>query len=103
MVMAEKDTIRNGLYIGALLNNLHIEKPVTYIRFSSYAFGSSTFTKRQGGHMLSSKKSSADGPAPRPDGPRSGQSVTVARTVRAHREPVNVPSFLLRLLANLRH
>jgi hypothetical protein len=31
------------------LNNLHIEKPVTYIRFSSYAFGSSTFTKRQGG------------------------------------------------------
>jgi hypothetical protein len=24
-------------------------KPVTYIRFSSYAFGSSTFTKRQRG------------------------------------------------------
>jgi hypothetical protein len=47
--MAEKDTIRNNLYIGALLNNLHIEKPVTYIRFSSYAFGSSTFTKMQGG------------------------------------------------------
>ena len=51
MVMAEKDTIRNGLYIGALLNNLHIEKPVTYIRFSSYAFGSSTFTKRQGAYV----------------------------------------------------
>jgi hypothetical protein len=32
--------------------------------------------------MLSSKKSSADGPAPRSDGPRSGQSAVVARTVR---------------------
>jgi hypothetical protein len=30
------------------LNDLYFEKPVTYIRFSSYAFGSSTFTKRQG-------------------------------------------------------
>jgi hypothetical protein len=51
MVMVEKDTIRNDLYIGALLNKLHIEKPVTYIRFSPYAFGSSTFTKRQGAYV----------------------------------------------------
>jgi hypothetical protein len=48
---------KRPLYIGALLNDLHFEKPVTYIRFSSYAFGSSTFTKRQG-HMLDTKKSS---------------------------------------------
>jgi hypothetical protein len=52
MVMAEKGTIQNGLlYIGALLNDLHFEKPVNYIMFSSYAFGSSTFTKRQGTHV----------------------------------------------------
>jgi hypothetical protein len=43
------------------LNDLHFEKPVTYIRFSSYAFGSSTFTKRQG-HMLETKKCLVDGP-----------------------------------------
>jgi hypothetical protein len=61
MVMAEKDTIRNDLYIGALLNNLHIEKPVTYIRFSSYAFGSSTFTKRQGAYV-GNQNGRADGP-----------------------------------------
>jgi hypothetical protein len=35
--------------------------------------------------LLSSKKSSADGPAPRPDGPRSGLSAGVAQTVRARR------------------
>jgi hypothetical protein len=52
MVMAEKGTIQNDLlYIGALLNDLHFEKPVNYIRFSSYAFGSSTFTKRQGAYV----------------------------------------------------
>jgi hypothetical protein len=45
------------------------------------------------GHMLSSKKSSADGPAPRPDGPRSGQSAVVAWMVRACAESVRVPSF----------
>jgi hypothetical protein len=38
-----------GFIHWALLNDLHVEKPMTYIRFSSYAFGSSTFTKRQGG------------------------------------------------------
>jgi hypothetical protein len=48
--------------------------------------------------MLSSKKSSADGPAPRPDGPRSGLSMVVARTVRAHAESVRVPSFSRDLL-----
>jgi hypothetical protein len=52
MVMAEKGTIQNGLlYIGALLNDLHFEKPVNYIRFSSYTFGSSSFTKRQGAYV----------------------------------------------------
>jgi hypothetical protein len=57
MVVAEKDIIQNSLlYIGALLNDLYFEKPVTYIRFSPYAFGSSTFTKRQGGICWKSKK-----------------------------------------------
>jgi hypothetical protein len=97
MVMAEKDTIRNGLYIGALLNNLHIEKPVASIRFSSYAFGSSTFTKRQGAYV-GNQNGRADGPALRPDGPRSGLSAVVARTVRACAESVRVPSFSRDLL-----
>jgi hypothetical protein len=41
----------------------------------------------------------ADGPALRPDGPRSGQSAPVGRTVRACAEQFRVPSFVLRLLA----
>jgi hypothetical protein len=48
--------------------------------------------------VLSSKKSSADGPAPRPDGPRSGLSAVVARTIRARAESVRVPSFSRDLL-----
>jgi hypothetical protein len=48
--------------------------------------------------MLSTKLS-ADGPALRPDGPRSGQSAPVGRTVRACAELVRVPSFVLCLLA----
>jgi hypothetical protein len=48
--------------------------------------------------MLSSKKSSADDPAPRPDDPRSRQSAVVARTVRACAESVRVPSFSRDLL-----
>jgi hypothetical protein len=40
----------------------------------------------------------ADGPALRPDGPRSGQSAVVARTVRACAESVRVPSFSRDLL-----
>ena len=50
MVMAEKDAIRNGLYALELywmVTILDWKKAVTYIRFSAYAFGSSTFTKRQ--------------------------------------------------------
>jgi hypothetical protein len=35
--------------------------------------------------VLSSKKSRADGPASRPDGPRSGLTAVLARTVRARR------------------
>jgi hypothetical protein len=41
----------------------------------------------------------ADGPALRPDGPRSGQSAPVGRTVRACVEQFRVPSFVLCLLA----
>jgi hypothetical protein len=75
MVMAEKDTIQNGLlYIGALLNDLYFEKPMTYIRFSSYAFGSSTFTKRQGAYVGSQKR-----PRGR-SGPEAGRSTV--QTVR---------------------
>jgi hypothetical protein len=33
--------------------------------------------------MFGTKKSQADGPALEPDGPRSGQSALVGRTVRA--------------------
>jgi hypothetical protein len=40
-----------------------------------------------------------DGPALRPDGPRSGQSTLVGRTVRACAEQFRVPSFVLCLLA----
>jgi hypothetical protein len=40
----------------------------------------------------------ADGPARRPDGPRSGPSAVVARTVRACAESVRVPSFSRDLL-----
>ena len=40
----------------------------------------------------------ADGPALRPDGPRSGLSAVVARTVRACAESVRVPSFSRDLL-----
>jgi hypothetical protein len=43
--------------------------------------------------VLNAKKSSADGPVLRPDGPRSEQSMVVARTVRACAESVMVPSF----------
>jgi hypothetical protein len=50
------------------------------------------------GHMLNAKKSSADGPALRPDGSRSGRSAVVARTVRACAESVRVPSFSRDLL-----
>jgi hypothetical protein len=48
--------------------------------------------------MLEVKLSSADSPALRPDGPRSGQSAVVARTVRARAESVRVPSFSRDLL-----
>jgi hypothetical protein len=57
-----------------------IEKQVTCIRLSSYAFGSSTSTKRQG-HMLSARNDRADGPALRSNGPRSGSFAMVAQTV----------------------
>jgi hypothetical protein len=48
--------------------------------------------------LLNAKKSSADGPALRPDGPLSGQSAVVTRTVRACAELVRVPSFSRDLL-----
>jgi hypothetical protein len=74
------------------LNDLHIEKPVTYIRFSSYAFGSSTFTKRQGAYVGHQKRPSGR------SGPEAGRSAVVARTVRACAESVRVPSFSRDLL-----
>jgi hypothetical protein len=43
----------------------------------------------------------ADGPALRPDGPRSGLSAVVARTVRARAESVRVPSFSRDLLPKI--
>jgi hypothetical protein len=43
----------------------------------------------------------ADCPALRPDGPRSGRSVPVGRTVRACADQIRVPSFVLRLLAKI--
>jgi len=48
--------------------------------------------------VLEVKLSSADSPALRPDGPRSGQSAVVARTVHARAESVRVPSFSRDLL-----
>jgi hypothetical protein len=48
--------------------------------------------------LLKAKKSLADGPVLRPDGPRSGLSTVVARTVRARAESVRVPSFSRDLL-----
>jgi hypothetical protein len=48
--------------------------------------------------MLKTKKSLVDGPVLRSDGPRSGQSAVVARTVRACAESVRVPSFSWGLL-----
>jgi hypothetical protein len=43
----------------------------------------------------------ADCPALRSDGPRSGRSAPVGRTVRACAEQIRVPSFVLRLLAKI--
>jgi hypothetical protein len=48
--------------------------------------------------MLKAKLILADGPALRPNGPRSGLSAVVARTVRARAESVRVPSFSRDLL-----
>jgi hypothetical protein len=74
------------------LNDLHIEKPVTYIRFSSYDFGSSTFTKRRGAYVGNQKVTRGR------SGPEAGRSAVVARTVRACAESVRVPSFSRDLL-----
>ena len=60
---------------------------------STYAFGSSTSTKRQR-HMMIIESGMVDGLALRPDDPRSGRSAVVARTVRACAESVRVPIFL---------
>jgi hypothetical protein len=51
--------------------------------------------------MFGTKLSLSDGPALRPDGPRSGQSASGGRTVRACAEQIRVPSFVLRLLAKI--
>jgi hypothetical protein len=76
----ERCNPKRPLCIGALLNDHHngLKNPVTCIRISSYAFGLSTSTKRQG-HMLSTKMSS--------------------RTVRVCAESVRVLSFSRDMLA----
>jgi hypothetical protein len=51
-----------------------------------------------GTELLNTKKSIMDGPVLRPDGPRSGQSAVVVRTVRVCAESVRVPSFSRDLL-----
>jgi hypothetical protein len=51
--------------------------------------------------MFDTKKRRADGPALGPDGPRSGRSAPVGRTVRESAEQIRVPSFVLRLLAKI--
>jgi hypothetical protein len=48
--------------------------------------------------VLETKKGLVDGSALRPDGPRSGRSAVVARTVHACAETVRVPSFSRDLL-----
>jgi hypothetical protein len=48
--------------------------------------------------VLEIKKSHADGPGLRPDGPRSGLSMVAARTVRPCAETARVPSFSRDLL-----
>ena len=50
------------------------------------------------GAYVGTQNDRADGPARRPDGPRSGPSAVVARTVRACAESVRVPSFSRDLL-----
>jgi hypothetical protein len=52
----ERYNPKRPLYISTLLNDLYFKKPMTYIRFSSYAFGSSIFTKRQGAYVGSQKR-----------------------------------------------
>jgi hypothetical protein len=49
------------------------------------------------------KKGLADGPALRPDGPRFGLSVVVARTIRACAETVRVPSSFCNYLTRRRN
>jgi hypothetical protein len=51
--------------------------------------------------MFGTKLSLADGPALRPDGPRSGQSAPGGWMVRACADQIRVPSFVLRLLAKI--
>jgi hypothetical protein len=86
MVMAEKDTIQNDIYTLMLYWMISIlKKPVTYIRLSSYAFGLSTFTKRQGAYVEHQNEP-------------HGRSAVVAWTVHACTESVRVPSFSRDLL-----
>jgi hypothetical protein len=77
-----------------LLNDHHIgsKKPVACIMLSSYAFGSSTSTKRQGAYVEHQKRPR------RRSGPEAGRSAVVSRTVRACVELVRVPSFSWDLL-----
>ncbi len=49
--------------------------------------------------MFEPKNDRADGPARRPDGPRSGRSAPVGRTVRACAEQIRVLSCVVRFVS----
>jgi hypothetical protein len=57
--------------------------------------------KKPSAPLLNTLFDLADGPALRPDSPRSGLSALVAHTVHACAESVRVPIFLQELLAKL--
>jgi hypothetical protein len=66
---------------------LSTSHPLAY--FSIILHGTSNHIEQVVGHQ----NDRADGPAPRPDGPRPRRSALVVRTVRARAESVRVSSF----------
>jgi hypothetical protein len=95
---------RNALQLAGLGNFKNFHCPPSYYIYNGlaslffntnddaiqgWAFGLPKNFESGVGHQMCL----ADGPALRPDGPRSGLSAVVARTVRACAESVRVPSF----------
>jgi hypothetical protein len=83
---------------GVLCENLHLHFKTCYRFWSHDSFSNLPYLFIR---MLAiwHQNERADGPALRPDSPRSGQSAPVGRTVRACAEQIRVPSFVLWLLA----